>query len=209
MLPDSKQVLLKYTNSKLEKLALFILKNCSTSTDTASLPVRVYDKRMCRSSTWVGIILRKAPDTGNIASDIMKSFNNSVPNSRELVRNEDIMTPQIIQGRVCTEITINGRLEQAIALCQKWNGKQARDNFLSCDIHPYSCMKRASKPDNFYRQINPLFREVYPDIFKNEKPEEEVTKEEQEHPITSTPNKREAKFIEKNGIQPITNERTN
>jgi len=92
MLPDSKQVLLKYNNEKLEKLALFILKNCSTSTDTAE-PVRVYDKRMCQNSTWVGIVLRKAPDTGNIASDIMKSFNNSVPHSRDLVRNEDILTP--------------------------------------------------------------------------------------------------------------------
>lgn len=90
MLPNSKSVLLKYSNDNLEKLALFVLRNCTASTD-AQESVRVYDKRTCRDSTWIGIILRKAPDTGNIVSDIMKSFNGSVPHSRDLVRKEDIM----------------------------------------------------------------------------------------------------------------------
>ena len=53
-----------------------------------------------------------------------------------------------------------------------------------------------------------MFREVYPDIFKSEKQEEEqpAPKEdhEQEHSSVNMTNKRDAKYIEKNGDKSAT-----
>lgn len=104
---EDSNVLFKYDDKRIENLAYIALAN----SDKISNISRVYDERMSSDSTWIGIILRKVPDTPNIRSDIIKSFNNSTVNTRDLIKNDDIMSPVVIQDKYCTQITINGRIE--------------------------------------------------------------------------------------------------
>lgn len=59
---------------------------------------------MSLESKWIGIILRRVPDTPNMKNDIIKSFNGSTTNvkTRDLLRIEDIMNPVVIQDKFCT-----------------------------------------------------------------------------------------------------------